>query len=782
MKIAVRLRRLARAAAPVGLMRLRGLSGRLGLLGLLGSMGLLAAPASAQRPHPILFVTQTPMPSDFTTIASVFGNHSGSIQSAPRGGDLWILYPDGSRRNLTAEAGFGAPDGFQGTTSIAVREPSVHFSGTKAIFSMVIGSPPERYQWGTWYWQMYEVTGLGQGDTAVITPVPHQPQNANNVSPIYLSDGRILFSSDRPRGGAAHLYPQLDEYEEAPTVSGLWSLDPASGRLELLDHAPSGDFKPILDSFGRVVFTRWDHLQRDQQADADHAAEQDGEPPIYGTFDWSSERSNSVPTAVRVEVFPEPRPSRTDILLPHEQGHTFNHFFPWMMRQDGSGLETLNHVGRHELHTYFDRAFNDDPNLDEFICGGNSCGRTNPVEMFNFLQIRESPLAAGRYYGVDAPEFYTHAAGQVLRVDAQPSLAADGMVVTEITHPTTGSPDPAPGPCHSGFYRGPLQLSNGDWISSHAGERSAGVPETRQAANDGTRANPVARYNFRLRTLNPAGSPCSGFRTYGGTISGAPITRTLWYWDPDVRVDYTNVVMWELDAVEVRSRPVPPLGDDPLPAPEAAVFAERGVDPAAFRQRLADSGRALVVSRDVTTRDIADRQQPFNLRVPGGVSTTSEPGRVYDVEYLQFFQGDLLRGTGGTANPRPGRRVLARAMHDRMITNPPLDPDDPPGSVEVANDGSMAAFVPAHRAMSWQLTAGDGTPVVRERYWLTFRAGEVRVCASCHGLNSEDQTGATEPQNEPEALRALLTWWQEKELFRSGFELGTTAAWSLVAP
>ena len=244
-------------------------------VGMLAAM--IAAAASAQRPHPILFVTQTPNPSDFTTIGSVFGNHLASVQSAPRGGDLWILYPDNSMRNLTAQAGYGVASGFQGATSIAVREPAVHWSGTKAVFSMVIGSPPQQYQVQTYYWRLYEVTGLGQGQTATITLVPNQPMNANNVSPVYLSDGRILFSSDRPRDGAPHLYPQLDEYEEAPTVSGLWVLDPATGRLDLLDHAPSGDFKPTVDSFGRVIFTRWDHLQRDQQADADHADEQNGE-------------------------------------------------------------------------------------------------------------------------------------------------------------------------------------------------------------------------------------------------------------------------------------------------------------------------------------------------------------------------------------------------------------------------------------------------------------------------------------------------------------------------
>ena len=40
-----------------------------------------------------------------------------------------------------------------------------------------------------------------------------------------------MFASDRPRNGAAHLYPQHDEYESTATVTGLWRLDPATGAL-----------------------------------------------------------------------------------------------------------------------------------------------------------------------------------------------------------------------------------------------------------------------------------------------------------------------------------------------------------------------------------------------------------------------------------------------------------------------------------------------------------------------------------------------------------------------
>ncbi|MGE0641799.1 MAG: hypothetical protein AB7G12_14720 [Thermoanaerobaculia bacterium] len=737
----------------------------------------VAARAVADRPYPILFVTQVPIPYDFTAIASVFGNQGTAMQSVGRGGDLYILYPDGTLRNLTALAGFGVASGFQGTTSIAVREPSVHWSGTKAIFSMVVGAPPQQFQWGTWYWQMYEVTGLGPGDTPVITPVPNQPANANNVSPVYGANGRILFTSDRPRDGAAHLYPQLDEYEEAPTVSGIWSLDPATGDLRLLDHAPSGDFRPIVDSFGRVLFTRWDHLQRDQQADSDYFDEQGGNPPTYGTFNWSSERADATALTTRVEQFPEPRPGRDDLLLPYEEGHTFNHFFPWMMRQDGTELETLNHSGRHEFHNYFNRAFNNDPNLEEFICGGGNCGR-----LFNMLQIREEPQDPGTYLAVDAPEFYTHAAGRILSLHAPPGVAADSFVVDWVTHGDTGGFDDTPGPCHSGLYRNPLPLSAADsLIAVHAGERSPGVPETRQAANEGTRALPVARYKFRMRDLVATSGGCSGYLRYGAPLTSG-ITKTLWFWDPDVRVEYANVTMWELDPVEVRPRspvdPPPP----PLEAPELSVFVDEQVDPAAFRADLAAKKLALVVSRDVTTRDLADRQQPFNLRVPGGTAqTTGAAGTIYDVAHLQFFQGDLIRGTDGPVTPSPGRRILAQRMHDARALNPPLAPGAPAASVEIGDDGSMAAFVPAHRAMTWQLTDGAGTSVVRERYWLTFQPGEIRLCTSCHGLNSEDQAGQPPPANAPEALRTLLRWWKNV-IFTAHFEDGDTGEWSSSNP
>jgi hypothetical protein len=62
--------------------------------------------------------------------------------------------------------------------------------------------------------------------------------------------------------------------------------------------------------------------------------------------------------------------------------------------------------------------------------------------------------------------------------------------------------------------------------------------------------------------------------------------------------------------------------------------------------------------------------------------------------------------------------------------------------------------------LTYQLTNGAGEGIVRERLWLTFQPGEIRVCGSCHGVNSIDQKGEDAPTNQPEALRILLDYWK----------------------
>ncbi len=108
-----------------------------------------------------------------------------------------------------------------------MRDQSIHWDAKKAIFSMVVGAPAKQYEVSEYHLQLYEISGLGSSETPTITKVPNQPAY-NNTAAIYGTDDRIIFTSDQPRDGSAHLYPQLDEYESTATNTGLWSLEPKS--------------------------------------------------------------------------------------------------------------------------------------------------------------------------------------------------------------------------------------------------------------------------------------------------------------------------------------------------------------------------------------------------------------------------------------------------------------------------------------------------------------------------------------------------------------------------
>ncbi len=670
-----------------------------------------ATPPGPRTPYPILFVTQVPPHTDDATRLSAFANHQGGVAQAPRGGDLMLRYPDGALRNLTREAGFG--------NAVAVREPAVHWSGGRAMFSMVVGAAP--------VWQLYEVRGLGKGERAAVAKVAGQPAGYNNISPLYGSDGQVLFTSDRPRSGGAHLYPQLDEYEATPTVTGIWRLDPASGALRIVNHAPSGAFTPILDSFGRVLFTRWDHQQQDQLAERDRNALNNGVALPFRSFNYAGEDARAPALDSRAEPFPE---SRGGSRGPYGEVSAFatNFFAIWQMNEDGSGEETLNHVGQHELaFGFLTPSFRDDPNLSNRTVPGNHANRLAIRREGGLFHLREDPRRRGSYLATAARESGAFSTGPLVRLSGSPALNGDQMRVSALTAFDAG--DALAG----GRYRNPLPLSDGTLVASHTTSVRAPEPGAVLA-------------NLRLRVL--ARDQASGVYR-----AGAPLTAGL-----RASAQSFSGELWELDAVELRPRALPPRVAAGLEAPERAVLREERVSEAALRAWLVKRDLALIVTRDQTSRDRADLQQPFNLQVPGGVRTlsTSTPGgRVYDIAHFQIFQGDQVRAYPG----RPGRRVIAQPLHDAGPANP-ANPQGPAGSVRIAADGSTAAFVPARRALTWQTTDRAGSAIVRERNWITFQAGEMRTCASCHGTNTANQAGLAAPLNKPQALRDLLNHWK----------------------
>jgi hypothetical protein len=389
---------------------------------------------------------------------------------------------------------------------------------------------------------------------------------------------------------------------------------------------------------------------------------------------------------------------------------------------------------------YIQQSFTDDPALFTFY---DIQTRLNTNYLNNFVQMAEDPVHPGVYLGIDTPEFGTHCSGQILSVEGPPTLNADLMRLTYITSPSTKNP--ADESDHTGLYRNPLPLSNGKLVAAHTTAKT-------EDHNSGTSSHPASLYDFRLKLLKKVGDYYEPDRAL---TPGIPADVS--YFDPDTLVSFSGP-MWELDPVEVRARPRPATIHSILPDPEKAIFDSVGVDVPGFKEFLRTNDLAVIVSRNLTTRDRADKEQPFNLRVAGtSTQTRNGTGKVYDIAHLQIYEGDQIRGVfNGT---RAGRRVLAQLLHGRAAELNSSN-DTPTPRVELGTDGSMAAFVPARRAMTWQLTDPSGNAVVRERYWLTFQPGEIRSCTSCHGINRQDQGGNPVPVNQPEALRTLLQRWK----------------------
>ena len=720
--------------------------------------------------NPIVFVTQPPIPRElngsvsntFLSVVTEFGNQQADTAHAARGGDLWLMTTNLGLVNLTRKAGFGT-NGIQNGIGIDVRDPAIHWSGKKVLFSMVVGAPTNAVDTTKFFWQLYELTNLDAviahtNTLPVLVKISNQPTNCNNITPCYATDGRIIFTSDRPFNNQPWLYPQLDEYKGEPCVSGIYTLDPVSGDLKMIEHQPSGVFNPFIDSFGRLIVTRWDHLIQDLNAAGDRLGiVKNGVVSANGSFNFLSE-TNGSPTQNTnlLETFPEPGDFDTNgatALGVNTIG--LNFFLPWALDQNGGNEEVLNHVGRHELMLNVLQSFTGDTNLVTFtnlaqrVASGVISANTNGI--FSFFQITEDPRTNGLYWGVQAqdisPAGGLHSAGQIITLTGGMGLNPTGMVVNYIT-PTNGANGPTP----LGLYRNPLPMSDGTLVSVFTDSANGAWD-----ANIGTATLPVSKMHFRLCTLTNSGGL---WKT--NQLLTAGISSTAIYWDGALLVT-NSATLWELQPVEVRAKNIPtPVASSVTPI-EQQVFADEGIDLPTFQSDLAARGVALVISRNVTARDDADKQQPYNLRVPGGVSSIANSGKVYDITHLQFLQADYLRGyTNGPNGPQPGRRVLAVPMHTTTNINYVSSKTNAPlGGTEILSDGSQATFIPANRAVTWQLTGtNNNDSVVKERYWINFRPGEVRTCANCHGINAVDQLGRTSPMNAPLALRQLLRFWK----------------------
>ncbi len=250
-----------------------------------------------------------------------------------------------------------------------------------------------------------------------------------------------------------------------------------------------------------MIFTRWDHLQRDQQA----------ESADCGAFNFSNETAGGSRLSSKNEFFPEPRSASTSVFGP-VQGYRANLFVPWQMNEDGTDEETLNHVGRQEMgFGFIPRSFTNDPNLSDTANTSLIINRKDMRGEGGLFHIKEDPVRPGTYYGTYAREFGSLTSDQLVKFNGGLGVKPEQMAFTDFTDPNNGG----------GRYRNPLPLSDGKFIATHTPTMAA---------------SPSQMLDFRLKQLTP---DSNGRYVAGPSLTGG-ITRPG-----------STALLWEFEAVEV---------------------------------------------------------------------------------------------------------------------------------------------------------------------------------------------------------------------------------------
>ena len=199
-------------------------------------LGCLAGELRAELPacvtnQPILFVARQQYIKDHHNTATFFPSAANEVNTGyyTPGGALEVFDPaDGSVRTLVE------------TTEGCVRDPDVHFSGEKVVFSM-------RRDYDDSY-HIYEINADGSG-LVQLTFI----EDADDLNPIYMPSGKIAFSSTRePK------YVQCNRH-----ISGnLYNMDADGANINQIGRSTLWEDHCSLMPDGRIMYSRWEYVDR----------------------------------------------------------------------------------------------------------------------------------------------------------------------------------------------------------------------------------------------------------------------------------------------------------------------------------------------------------------------------------------------------------------------------------------------------------------------------------------------------------------------------------------
>jgi hypothetical protein len=215
---------------------------------------------TSQEPDPVavdfpIAYTKGPLLDDQMQLQS--STDLRDVQRFNVGTDLYLrdrASPTAAERNITLDQTDGLGD---------VMGVEISVDGSKVLFAMRGPFDPnladeDQPTWNIWE---YEIPGdtLRRIIASDITA-----EGGHDISPHYLADGRIVFSSTRQRQSKAILLdegkPQFEALDEDRNESAfvLHVMDADGGDLHQVSFNQSHDLDPTLLDNGKVMFSRWD--------------------------------------------------------------------------------------------------------------------------------------------------------------------------------------------------------------------------------------------------------------------------------------------------------------------------------------------------------------------------------------------------------------------------------------------------------------------------------------------------------------------------------------------
>ena len=188
---------------------------------------MAANPLLAERP--ILFVVRQQYRRDHHNTATMFQTGEINTGSFQGGGALKTFDPATGKVATLLELAEGV-----------ARDPDVSFDGTKVLFSMRRNREDD--------YHLYEIGSDGAG----LRQITFGP-GISDIDPIYLPDGRILFTSTRePK------YCMCNRH----IMGNLFTMNADGSNVQQIGHSTLHEGHASLLPDGRVIYDRWEYVDR----------------------------------------------------------------------------------------------------------------------------------------------------------------------------------------------------------------------------------------------------------------------------------------------------------------------------------------------------------------------------------------------------------------------------------------------------------------------------------------------------------------------------------------